>query len=143
MSYLALAQRVLDKEPQLHTVRKLQIGPYYTAEFRPEVHQWEVMHGTGHCGLMRLDQALALVAELDSMVTLPQDISILEPKQEPKLTMKSVHSALAALGIGLRRTEFDEYRVNFYGGKEETAYYTDDLRDALQTGQAMAKERAK
>jgi hypothetical protein len=36
-----------------------------------------------------------------------------------------------------------EYRVNFRGGREATAYYTNDLDDGLQTGLAMARERAK
>jgi hypothetical protein len=34
----------------------------------------------------------------------------------------------------------NEYKVNFVGGGEATAYYTDDLADALGTGKAMAKE---
>ncbi len=33
-----------------------------------------------------------------------------------------------------------EYRVNFKGGKESTAYYTNDLEDAIQTGRAMSRE---
>lgn len=31
----------------------------------------------------------------------------------------------------------DEFRVNFLGGYEPTAYYTTDLRDALRTGIEM------
>lgn len=30
-----------------------------------------------------------------------------------------------------------EYRVNFIGGKEETAYYTSDWSDAVDTAKAM------
>jgi hypothetical protein len=30
-----------------------------------------------------------------------------------------------------------EYRVNFEGGTEDTAYYTNDLQDAIDTGKAM------
>lgn len=30
-----------------------------------------------------------------------------------------------------------EYRVNFAGGKEATAYYTNDLEDAFATGVTM------
>jgi hypothetical protein len=33
-----------------------------------------------------------------------------------------------------------EYRVNFKGGSEATAYYTNDSMDALQTGVAMTIE---
>jgi hypothetical protein len=30
-----------------------------------------------------------------------------------------------------------EYRVNFRGGDESTAYYTDELRDTISTAYAM------
>lgn len=42
-------------------------------------------------------------------------------------------------GITLTRRE-GEYRVNFKGGPERTAYYTNDLEDAIQTGRAMSRE---
>jgi hypothetical protein len=32
----------------------------------------------------------------------------------------------------------DEYRINFVGGVEATAYYTNDLEDALATAHLMA-----
>jgi hypothetical protein len=32
-----------------------------------------------------------------------------------------------------------EYRVNFQHGQECTAYYTDDLEDAIDTGKAMRR----
>lgn len=35
-----------------------------------------------------------------------------------------------------------EYRVNFVGGTEATAYYTEDLDDALETGMSMAAGHA-
>jgi hypothetical protein len=40
-------------------------------------------------------------------------------------------------GVKLTKTD-GEYRVNFVGGKEATAYYTNDLADAFGTGVAMA-----
>jgi len=52
-------------------------------------------------------------------------------------------AVLTPLGIEITRTEYDEYRVNFKGGKEATAYYTDDIDDAIGTGKAMAAENAK
>jgi len=48
---------------------------------------------------------------------------------------------LRALGIVIRR-EDGEFRVNFRGGDEATAYYTDDLDDAVETGQDMARRGA-
>ena len=42
-----------------------------------------------------------------------------------------------------QKDEYGEYRVNFSGGREATAYYTDDLGDAVGTMLAMAKEGEK
>jgi hypothetical protein len=56
---------------------------------------------------------------------------------ETKLTQKTVRAALSRVGISFRKTDCGEYRVNFRNGREETAYYTDDLSDALNTGIAM------
>jgi hypothetical protein len=36
---------------------------------------------------------------------------------------------------------FKEYRVNFEDGTPVTAYYTEDLDDALDTARHMARER--
>jgi hypothetical protein len=49
---------------------------------------------------------------------------------------------LRAAGMSLV-TEDGEYRVNFTGGREATAYYTNDLLDAVQTGIAMMAQRSK
>lgn len=32
-----------------------------------------------------------------------------------------------------------EYRVNYRGGSEDTAYYTNDRADAIETARAMAQ----
>ena len=56
-----------------------------------------------------------------------------------ELTIQQVKNELSQLGVALKKNE-NEYRVNFKGGKEETAYYTDDLNDALETGKEMSKE---
>lgn len=51
---------------------------------------------------------------------------------------------LAERGLTLTRKTLGfkvyEFRVNYKGGDEETAYYTDDITDAVQTGLAMAEE---
>ena len=47
-----------------------------------------------------------------------------------------------ARSIGLTLTKHDgEYRVNFQGGKEATAYYTNDIHDALYTAVAMSRSQ--
>jgi len=47
---------------------------------------------------------------------------------------------LRKLGISLARLP-GEYRVNFRGGTEATAFCTDSIEDALALGRAMAAER--
>ena len=47
---------------------------------------------------------------------------------------------LRALGIVIARLP-GEYRVNFRGGPEASAFCTDSLDDALALGRAMAAER--
>lgn len=54
-------------------------------------------------------------------------------------TVKTAIKALQQHGVVLKTTEYGEYRVNFKGGSEDTAYYTDDLDDAVATGLHMAK----
>lgn len=72
-----------------------------------------------------------------------------EGAKRPKLKVSEVRAELWKLDIRLGRTEQMEWRVTFATlppgeGRdffERTAYYTNDLADALDTGRAMAKER--
>jgi hypothetical protein len=52
-------------------------------------------------------------------------------------TERNVKTILAAHGMTFRKEECGEYRVNFKGGTEATAYYTDDLGDAHATALSM------
>lgn len=55
------------------------------------------------------------------------------------ITFASVRRELRTAGVTISaRNEAGEYRVNLAGGTELTAYYTDDLVDALGTGHAMS-----
>jgi hypothetical protein len=54
------------------------------------------------------------------------------------MTRDDARKQLQALGLVLKRTPDGEWRVNFKGGDEETAYYATDLTDALDTGRMMA-----
>jgi hypothetical protein len=47
---------------------------------------------------------------------------------------------LSGIGVSLTHRE-GEYRVNFKGGTEDTAYYTNDLKDAVGTGIEMVKRK--
>lgn len=51
---------------------------------------------------------------------------------------------LRSLGISLSRLTGPEFRVAFHGrGNEGSAYYTNDLDDALATGRAMAEHASR
>lgn len=52
------------------------------------------------------------------------------------MTFEAARDAIRTIGCSLR-LKGGEYRVNFFGGKEETAYYTNDLSDAIETAKAM------
>lgn len=63
---------------------------------------------------------------------------------QTKLT-RAARTLLHQIGMTLRRSAFDpnEWRVNFVGGQEASAYYTDDLTDAVATGESMARAYSK
>jgi hypothetical protein len=53
------------------------------------------------------------------------------------MTIRRAKLALHEHGVSLRYRD-GEFRVNLAGGNESTAYYTDDLQDAVETGRMMA-----
>lgn len=57
------------------------------------------------------------------------------------MNMKSVKEEFKNLNLTIRHTEFGEYRVNFKGASEDTAYYASDIEDAYSTGLVMLKGR--
>ena len=58
------------------------------------------------------------------------------------MTLQKAKSIARHLGLTLRLLRSGKYRVNFRDGNETTAYYTDDLEDAVNTALEMAHERA-
>ena len=54
-----------------------------------------------------------------------------------KLTMATARALLSPRGITLRHRD-GEYTVNYVGSGSSSAYYTNDLQDAVDTGMAMA-----
>lgn len=76
------------------------------------------------------------------IVTTVVSLATEETRDTERFTLAGVKSQLASKGITIVKRE-DEFIVNFKGGREATAYYTDDLEDALQTGLQMAKEGQK
>ena len=58
-----------------------------------------------------------------------------------ELTYRVARQFASHIGIDLRYdVDTYEFRVNYRGGKEATAYYTDDLKDALGTAILMSQE---
>lgn len=54
------------------------------------------------------------------------------------MTLQKAKSIARHLGLTLRLLRSGKYRVNFRDGNETTAYYTDDLEDAVNTAVEMA-----
>jgi hypothetical protein len=61
--------------------------------------------------------------------------------QKP-ITLQEAKSIARHLGLTLRQLRSGNYRVNFRDGNETTAYYTDNLEDAVNTAVEMARKRA-
>jgi len=57
------------------------------------------------------------------------------------MTLQEAKSIARHLGLTLRMVRSGEYRVNFRDGNETTAYYTDNLEDAIKTAIEMARRR--
>lgn len=57
------------------------------------------------------------------------------------MTLATAKQFLSTMGMKITKSN-DEYRVNFKNGNEATAYYTDDLDDAVNTGIAMHEDAA-
>jgi hypothetical protein len=58
------------------------------------------------------------------------------------MTLQEAKSIARHLGLTLRRARSGDYRVNFREGNETTAYYTDDLEDAVNVGLEMVRKRS-
>jgi hypothetical protein len=58
------------------------------------------------------------------------------------MTLQQAKSVARHLGLTLRKVRSGDYRVNFRDGNEMTAYYTDNLEDAVRTAIEMARKRA-
>ena len=59
------------------------------------------------------------------------------------MKLQEAKSIARHLGLTLRLLRSGKYRVNFRDGDESTAYYTDNLEDAVDTAVVMARKRAK
>jgi hypothetical protein len=58
------------------------------------------------------------------------------------MTLQEAKSIARHLRLTLRQVCSGDYRVNFRDGDESTAYYTDNLEDAVNTAVEMVRLRA-
>ena len=57
------------------------------------------------------------------------------------MTLQEAKSIARHLGFTLRKVRSGDYRVNLPGGDDTTAYYTNDLEDAVRTAVEMARQQ--
>jgi hypothetical protein len=57
------------------------------------------------------------------------------------MTLQQAKLIARHLGLTLRKVRSGDYRVNFRDGNEMTAYYTDNLEDAVNTAVEMIRKR--
>jgi hypothetical protein len=57
------------------------------------------------------------------------------------MTLQEAKSIARHLGLTLRQVRSGAFRVNFRDGNETTAYYTDNLEDAVKTAVEMGRKR--
>lgn len=69
-------------------------------------------------------------------------ISLLRVKEiaNKKMTLKEAIKWATSKGLVLKKDEAGDYVIKIKGAREETTYFTDDLADALATGEHMLKE---
>jgi len=58
------------------------------------------------------------------------------------MTHHEAKSIARHLGLTLRKVHSGDYRVNFPDADDSTAYYTDNLEDAINAAVEMARKRA-
>jgi len=57
------------------------------------------------------------------------------------MTLQEAKSIARHLGLTLRKVHSGDFRVSCRDGDESTAYYTDDLKDAVSAAVEMARNR--
>lgn len=112
--------------------------PYVVSETPPPAGTTFLQFDRGRV----FDQPSGLGLSITSIAL--RDAAAAEPVVKGRLvpTQAEARATLASLGMTLRVTD-GEFRVNFLGADEATAYYTNDICDAIGTAQAMVRTAAK
>src|SRR5215510_2138212 len=91
-----------------------------------EVHVWRPRDRR----LGELDEAI--LSEIDRRAEL---------SSQPVMTLREAKSIARHLGLTLRQVRSGDYRMNFRDPNQTTAYYTNDLEDAVSTAVEMVRKR--
>lgn len=69
-------------------------------------------------------------------------VSLIRTKEiaDKKINFKEAQKWATSKGLVLKKDEAGDYVIKIKGAREETTYFTDDLADALSTGEHMLKE---
>src|SRR5262245_37909417 len=70
-----------------------------------------------------------------------QQANAKQKRAGPAMTLQEAKSIARHLGLTLRHVRSGDYRVNFRDGNDTTAYYTNDLEDAVNAAVEMARKR--
>src|SRR5262249_42235857 len=93
----------------------------------------------------RLDELdEAILSEIDRRAELSSrngHRQALKQNVGPAMTLQEAKSIARHLGLTLRQVRSGDYRVNFRDGNETTAFYTNDLEDAVNTAVEMVRKR--
>src|SRR5215467_439867 len=69
----------------------------------------------------------------------PPPLRAVRRRLHTTMTLQKAKSIARHLGLTLHQVRSGDYRVNFRDGNEMTAYYTDNLEDAVNTAVEMAR----
>jgi hypothetical protein len=101
----------------------------WTLKFKDAAGKWTVV-GTAYAS-----EAAAADAARAHLPADPARIQV----RPTKLTQAVAFQQIRSLGLSVRKTDAGEFRVS--RGDEASAYYADDLQDAVDTARAMASDK--
>src|SRR5262245_15003684 len=78
---------------------------------------------------------------LSAAATETGDVGRDAPDDSRPMTLEEAKSIARHLGLTLRKVRSGDYRVSFREGNETTAYYSDNLEDAVNAAVEMARKR--
>ena len=78
---------------------------------------------------------------LSTAPVVTSDLARNAPEHSRSMTLEEAKSIARHLGLTLRKVRSGDYRVSFREGNETTAYYSDNLEDAVNVAVEMVRQR--